>query len=127
MGATVAQQAFLRELELLRLALNETVFLGLFEYEGHLAFYPPGAFYRRHLDRHRGSDSRIVSCVAYLNPTWGPEDGGELRLFLNDDRNIDIAPRGGTLACFLSGAIEHEVLATQVPRYSVTGWLRKRE
>ena len=125
--ATAAQQAFLRELESLRLALNQTLFLGLFEYEGHLALYPPGAFYRRHLDRHRDSDARIVSCVVYLNSEWRPADGGELRLFLEEERVIDVAPRGGTLACFLSGSIEHEVLATRVPRYSITGWLRRRE
>ena len=126
-GATAAQRAFLQEMETLRLVLNEGLFLGLFEYEGHLAFYPPGAFYRRHLDRHRGSDSRIVSCVAYLNAAWQPGEGGELRLFLDEGRAVDIAPRGGTLACFLSGEIEHEVLSTRVPRYSVAGWLRRRD
>lgn len=126
-GATAAQSAFLREMESLRLVLNEGLFLGLFEYEGHLAFYPPGAFYRRHLDRHRGSDSRIVSCVAYLNAAWQPGEGGELRLFLDAGRVVDIAPRGGTLVCFLSGEVEHEVLSTRAPRYSVAGWLRRRD
>lgn len=126
-GATAAQRAFLQEMETLRLVLNEGLFLGLFEYEGHLAFYPPGAFYRRHLDRHRGSESRIVSCVAYLNAAWQPGEGGELRLFLDEGRVVDIEPRGGTLVCFLSGELEHEVLSTRVPRYSVAGWLRRRD
>jgi len=129
-GASAAQQGFLQEMEALRLALNTSLFLGLFEYEGHLALYPPGAFYRRHLDQHQDSDSRLVSCVAYLNADWQPSHGGELRLFVGDgteERAIDIAPRAGTLVCFLSSVTYHEVLETQVPRYSVTGWFRRRE
>lgn len=129
-GASAAQQAYLAEMERLRLALNRALFLGLFEYEGHLAFYPPGAFYRRHLDQHQDSGSRVVSCVAYLNENWHQHDGGELRLFAGDgaeERIIDIEPRAGTLVCFLSATMYHEVLPTRLPRYSVTGWFRRRE
>jgi len=129
-GASASQQDFLHEMEALRLALNTSLFLGLFEYEGHFALYPPGAFYRRHLDQHQDNDSRLMSCVAYLNADWQPSHGGELRLFVEEDgqeRGVDIAPLAGTLVCFLSGMMYHEVLETQAPRYSVTGWFRRRE
>jgi hypothetical protein len=61
--------------------------LGLFDFECHFALYPPGAGYRRHLDRFTGRDSsadegaRVLSCVLYLNREWGPEDRGQLRLY----------------------------------------------
>lgn len=129
-GVSAAQQAFLDEMESLRLALNRALFLGLFEYEGHLTFYPPGAFYGRHLDRHRDTDSRMVSCVAYLNEGWQADDGGELRLFASEgseERSIIVAPRAGSFVCFLSASIYHEVLPTHVPRYSIAGWFRRRE
>ncbi len=124
-----ATQTYLRELESLRLSLNRGLFLGLFDFEGHLAEYPPGAFYRRHLDQHQDSDSRVVSCVLYLNPGWTPGDGGELRLYLPQAQpgELDIAPRGGTLVCFLSSVFEHEVLPARKPRHSLTGWFRRRE
>ncbi len=123
-GATLK---YLRELETLRQALNGSLFLGLFDFEGHLAEYVPGAFYRRHLDQHHDSDDRVVSCVLYLNRDWIPADGGELRLYLPDlNGQRDIAPRAGTLVCFLSGAFEHEVLPVHKSRHSLSGWFRRR-
>ena len=128
-SAGEATQAYLRELECLRLCLNGSLFLGLFDFEGHLAEYPPGAFYRRHLDQHQDSDCRVVSCVLYLNHDWSPGDGGELRLYLPEVQSgeLDIAPRAGTLVCFLSSDFEHEVLPARKPRHSLTGWFRRRE
>jgi len=37
-----------------------------------------------------------------------------------------VLPQAGTLACFLSGEIPHEVLAAQRPRMSLTGWFKQR-
>lgn len=127
-GASDAQRAFLDRLESLRRAINRETFLGLYDFEGHFAVYPPGAFYRRHLDRFRGGVLRVVSCVLYLNGDWSPADGGCLRLF--DDRVpggfVDVEPRGGTLATFLSARFEHEVLPAVRERASWTGWFRRR-
>jgi len=64
----------------------------------------------------------VVSMVIYLNPNWQPGDGGELRLYPSDGSVINIAPKAGTLALFLS-ELEHEVLPTLKPRYSITGWM----
>ncbi|MCX7627830.1 MAG: 2OG-Fe(II) oxygenase [Methylophilaceae bacterium] len=123
---TTAQRAYLERLEALRLAANRTLQLGLFDFEGHLAIYPPGSFYRRHLDRFRRDDRRTLTAILYLNQNWQPADGGLLRLYLDEARHVDVAPRGGTLVVFLSGRFWHEVLPAQRERISVTGWFRTR-
>jgi Rps23 Pro-64 3,4-dihydroxylase Tpa1-like proline 4-hydroxylase len=66
----VEQGSYLAWLENLRLALNQRFFLGLFEFEGHFAIYPEGAFYKPHLDRHAGTSDRIVTVILYLNPSF---------------------------------------------------------
>lgn len=138
-GATPAQRTYFERIDALRLALNRAFFLGLFEYEGHFAFYPPGTFYGRHLDRFRGTHQRVLSCVLYLNEAWAAQDGGQLRLYVpggtagamgsasaGDEQPVDIEPRGGTLVCFLSEAFHHEVLETRRERVSLTGWFKLR-
>ena len=82
--ASSAQQPFWQALDALRLALNETLLLGLFSFEGHYALYPPGTYYRRHRDQFRGagsSDIRVISCAMYLNENWALADGGALRIY----------------------------------------------
>jgi SM-20-related protein len=122
-----AERALWRALERLRMALNEATFLGLFAFEGHYALYPPGAFYRRHRDRFRDDDARILSCVLYLNETWTAADGGVLRLYLSENRSRDVLPVGGTLVCFLADRFEHEVLPAVRERLSIAGWFRRRK
>ena len=124
--ATVAQRAYFACIEALRLALNQTLYLGLFGFEAHLAVYPPGAFYRRHLDRFRDAPHRRVSCVFYLNDDWQPTDGGALRLYPPGQPPQDILPQGGALVLFMSAAMEHEVLPARRERLSITGWLGQR-
>ena len=120
------QAEFLGLAEQIRLALNRRLFLALFEFEAHLALYPPGAFYRRHFDSFRGAANRVVSLVLYLNREWREGDGGELVLYPPDgDRAIArIEPRAGTLVLFMSEEIEHEVLPTRTNRAGIAGWFR---
>jgi SM-20-related protein len=127
-SASVAQRDALSRLEDLRRTLNRELQLGLFEFEGHFALYPPGAGYRRHQDQHRGSDARVLSCVIYLNCDWAANDEGQLRLYLDPARGSyrDVLPEGGTLMCFLSGRFWHEVLPGRRERLSLTGWFRHR-
>lgn len=128
-NVTASQQAYLDELELLRQAINQTLFLGLFEFEGHLAWYPPGAFYRKHVDQFRGTEHRIVTAVLYLNDDWQAADGGALRLHLPHNETSmlqDILPAGGTLATFITQAMYHEVLPATRDRLSITGWFCNR-
>jgi len=122
-----AEIALWRSLETLRVALNESTYLGLFAFEGHYALYPPGAFYRRHRDRFRDDDARVLSCVIYLNEAWIATDGGALRLHVSAGDARDILPVGGKLVCFLADRYEHEVLPAARERLAVTGWFRRRE
>jgi SM-20-related protein len=128
--ASVEQQLYLAWLELLRLALNQRFFLGLFDFEGHFAIYPEGAFYKAHLDRHAGTSGRIVTTILYLNPHWQPGDGGELKIWTTCGEKtgafVLIEPRLGTMVCFLAGDFWHEVLPAVKTRMSITGWFRQR-
>lgn len=121
-----AEQTLLDTLESLRLELNAQAFLGLFELELHYAWYPPGAGYARHVDQPVGSTQRQISLVLYLNETWTPAAGGELRIFDTNNRYRDIEPIAGRLVCFLTPGREHAVLPTQSERLSITGWFRSR-
>ncbi|MEZ4980470.1 MAG: 2OG-Fe(II) oxygenase [Saprospiraceae bacterium] len=110
--------------------LNRTCFLALQEYEFHFACYQPGSFFKRHLDAFKSDDSRKISIVVYLNEDWNEMDGGNIRLYLDDETGAsyskDFYPIGGRMVCFRSDLIEHEVFPSGRPRLSVTGWLKTR-
>lgn len=125
-GQCAAGDRYLAMLDDLRGQLNRALYLGLEDYEGHFALYPPGTFYQKHLDRFRDDDRRAVSAVFYLNTDWLPEQGGALRLYLADGRELDVLPEAGTLVVFLSADLPHEVLPATRERLSLTGWLRRR-
>lgn len=119
--------AWLAWCDALRVFLNRQLFLGLFSFESHFAHYGRGDFYRRHVDAFRGDANRVLSVVAYLNPGWRLEDGGELVLYRDsaDGEGTRVLPLIGTLVVFLSEAFPHEVLAAQRDRYSIAGWFRR--
>lgn len=127
--APAAERLLRDELAALQRAINVETFLGLDEFEGHYAAYPPGAAYVRHLDRFREENQRVVSLVLYLNESWSTQDGGELRLYADAmaERPVAaIAPQAGTLVCFLSERVPHEVMASRRTRLSLAGWFRRR-
>ncbi len=124
-------RAYLDWMENLRLALNRRLFLGLFDYECHYARYDKGAFYKKHFDAFKANRNRVVSTILYLNPSWQAEDGGELVLYkpagaLEPDQEIleTVQPLFGRMVIFLSEDFPHEVLPSNKPRYSLTGWFR---
>lgn len=128
-GEYPTTRAYLDWAENLRLGLNRRLFLGLFDYECHYAYYSPGAYYKKHLDSFQGNNPRRLSSVLYLNPQWQPGDGGELLLYTpgapDDSRPLQpIAPTYGKLVLFLSEEFPHEVLPSRIKRRSVTGWFR---
>ena len=134
-SATPAQARYLDRLSEVREAINRETFAGLFDWEGHLAVYPIGAFYRAHVDRFKNSSARLVTTILYLNDAWAPEDAGQLRIWLeakNDELHdpqgpyLDIPPIGGTLVVFWSDDFVHEVLPANFERMSITGWFRHR-
>lgn len=120
-----AAGALLQRFDTLRQTLNGTFFLGLTHIEAHLACYPPGAGYARHLDRFRDDDARVISAVLYLNEGWDPADGGQLRLYPEGIDPVDVQPEAGTLVLFPSAHLPHEVLPARRERWSVAGWFRR--
>jgi SM-20-related protein len=120
-----AERLLLADMEQLRLELNREAFLGLFDLEMHYAWYPPGAGYARHVDQLQGREDRVVSVVLYLNESWVPVDGGQLRLF-DGQLARDVEPLAGRLVGFVTAGREHAVLPTQKERLSLTGWFRRR-
>ncbi|MGJ8521482.1 hypothetical protein R84981_000143 [Carnimonas sp. R-84981] len=131
--STEAQRHYFAMIESLRTEINRQLFLGLFELEAHFAFYPPGSFYKCHFDSFAGRSNRVVSSVLYLNEAWPKGSGGEMALYPQSDQLPDasvtpleiVAPELGTLACFLSERVPHEVLPTRLPRLSIAGWFRR--
>lgn len=110
-------------LEKLRAAVNEKFFLGLQQFECHLAYYPPGTFYKKHLDRHESNSSRSLSFVFYLNNA----SGGELVIYNKQNEIIKVvSPEAGSFICFMSEEFPHEVKAAQNERRSFTGWMHTK-
>jgi len=122
----LAIREYFNLLEKVRLAVNETLFLGLFDFECHFAYYPIDSFYQKHIDAFQGSSVRVLSSILYLNPDWQNGDGGELKLYAPKDSAVleTTAPTFCKQIFFLSQEFPHEVLITKKPRYSITGWFR---
>ncbi len=110
--------------------LNRTCFMGIADQEFHYAVYPPGTFYKRHLDTFQNDNKRKLSIVCYLNDEdWQPEYGGELTLYHNNDGTetaLNIYPVQGRMVIFESNILEHEVKPVKQERLSITGWLKSR-
>ncbi len=102
--------------------LKRFCYLSLSGSEFHIAKYPAGSFYRKHLDQFSERTNRQITVLIYLNNNWQKGDGGELMIY-KDGEEIEIEPIAKRLLLFKSDVIEHEVLTTNVPRYSLTGWL----
>ena len=113
-------------LEDLRALINRELMLGLVDFEGHYALYPPGARYALHRDRFRDDDARVLSLVLYLNAFWQTADGGQLRFHVGDGTTREVPPVAGTLVAFLSERFEHEVLPAARERMAIAGWFRRR-
>lgn len=90
-----------------------------------LAIYPgDGARFQAHVDN-TSRDGRKFTVLAYLNEDWTDENGGHLRLHLQDSTTTkrDFLPKAGRLVIFRSDKIKHEVLATwHRPRAAITCW-----
>ncbi|MCF8276790.1 MAG: 2OG-Fe(II) oxygenase [Flavobacteriales bacterium] len=123
---TSAQTEYFIFLEQLREHLSNYFRISLPWFECHLATYPVGSFYTRHIDQFRETNNRIFSVILYLNVDWKAEDGGQLRVYEGDEF-VDIQPIIGRLVCFRSDLVPHEVLTTNRTRFSITGWLRRDE
>lgn len=104
--------------------LNDTCYTGIHSYEFHYTLYETGSFYKKHLDQFRNNDSRKYSMIMYLNDAWQEKDGGELCIHHKNQPLQHIAPTNGKSVFFQSNELAHEVLITNKPRMSITGWLK---
>jgi len=127
-GAKEFDRAYLDVMEALRLSLNEKLYLGLADYQGHYAIYESGTHYDKHLDSLAGKRNRLLSTVVYLNDGWALADGGELLLYRADAPEViaRILPQPGLLVLFLSEEFPHEVLSATRARHSIAGWFSGR-
>lgn len=128
---TAVQLPYFLDLETLRQYINRHLYLGLFEYEGHFALYPPGACYDTHYDRFIGAMERVVTCILYLNHDWQDDDGGALEIYPGQQPStlplpMQVLPKGGRLVTFISEQFPHAVLPASRDRLSLTGWFRIR-
>ncbi len=121
-AAPQALLTYLNRLQALMQFLNRSLFLSMKDFEVHMTTYPIGSLYKRHLDRFRKDDHRILSAICYLNENWTESDGGQLRLY-TPEGTTEVLPAAGTLVCFRSDQLEHEVLPARRERLSLTGWL----
>ena len=106
-----------------KLVLNRLCMLSISDFEFHLALYPRGSFYKKHLDQFNNRNNRLISMVLYLNENWKQGDGGELRIHNDKNQHIDIAPIMNRLILFRSDTVLHEVLVSNTERKSLTGWM----
>jgi SM-20-related protein len=121
-GAGPELKVYLDRLDEMISHVNQSLFLSLKDFEVHFTIYPAGSYYKRHLDQFKGDDHRRLSVILYLNEGWKEEEGGQLRLHL-EEGPVDIFPVAGQLVCFRSDKIEHEVRPATRDRLSITGWV----
>ncbi|WP_289031646.1 2OG-Fe(II) oxygenase [uncultured Paraglaciecola sp.] len=129
---TAPQMTYISVMEQLKQGVNERLFMGLSEFECHYSRYQKGDFYLRHLDAFKSQQSstqknRRLSSVFYLTPDWQTGDGGELCLYA-DQKQVNsllkLAPLFNQCVLFLSDVFPHEVLESQIDRFSIAGWYR---
>ena len=127
---TPAQKILFEKLENIRIELNKSLMLGLFDFEAHYSVYQKGDFYKKHVDSFKGGKNRIISLVIYLNKEWQEEDGGILNIYQEmDDLNpsFSLLPKLENAILFLSEEVPHEVTISKKTRYSIATWFRVRD
>jgi len=118
------ERSFFTLMDSFILYLNKTCYTGITGYEFHYTLYPQGSFYKKHIDQFKNNSSRQYSMIMYLNEDWIAADGGELCIHHKDLSLQNIAPTNGKCVFFKSSELAHEVLLTNKPRMSITGWLK---
>ncbi|KAJ1554336.1 N-acetylglucosaminyltransferase [Nowakowskiella sp. JEL0078] len=92
-----------------------------------LAYFPgKGAQYTAHRDCSPLNPERRLTMLFYVNPSWKPGDGGELRLHPAGSHAVDIEPLANRLLIFRCDLL-HQVLPTFADRFAVTMWLYASE
>lgn len=118
------KQIFFQRMDQMVLFINRAFFTSIVDFECHLSIYAMGSRYKRHSDTFEDSSNRVLSFVLYLNDHWQEENGGELVIY-SEKKEWRILPEANRLVVFRSN-IEHEVMPTNRPRYSLTGWMLRQ-
>lgn len=121
-----AIQAYFEYIAAMQKKLNEAFYLGLNGFEGHFSRYPVGSGYKPHYDCFANDKRRVITLIFYINRNWQPEDGGQLCLHLAENKRL-IEPVAGSMICFISEEILHEVLPTHKTRMALTGWFIRNQ
>ncbi len=116
------ENGFLDLMDSFVIYLNSTCYTGITGYEFHYALYETGSFYKKHFDQFKNNTGRRFTMIMYLNEDWKTGDGGELCIH-TDGTTQNISPDNRKGVFFKSSELEHEVLVTNKPRISITGWL----
>ena len=119
----VTEMKFFKLMDEFILHLNQTCYTGITGYEFHYTIYEKGSLYKKHIDQFQNNSDRAFSMILYLNIDWKIADGGELCIH-HSDHIQNISPTNGKCVFFKSNLLEHEVLISNVPRLSITGWLK---
>lgn len=102
---------------------NRYCYLSLSGYEFHLAHYPSGGHYDKHVDQFENRNNRMISMIIYLNESWEHGDGGELEIFQKDGTSFLVEPIAARCVLFKSAVVPHAVREAHKSRFSLTGWL----
>lgn len=125
-AANASLSAYFQKIDMITHQLNQSLFLGLIDFEAHFSVYEPGTFYRKHIDQFQTTQDRRISFVYYLNDDWQPFFAGQLNIYDRNDQLIaNILPIKNRFICF-SSDLPHEVCETKQIRYSITGWIKVR-
>ncbi|WP_255307415.1 2OG-Fe(II) oxygenase [Allomuricauda sp. CP2A] len=119
----VRLQPFWNLLDEIVFMFNRYCYLSLSGYEFHLAHYPSGGHYDKHLDQFENRNNRMISVIIYFNDAWQKGDGGELEIFEKDGSSFLVEPLAARCVMFKSAEVPHAVLQAHKSRFSVTGWL----
>lgn len=109
-------------LDQLKDILNYNFYLSLASYEFHLAHYPAGSFYKKHLDQFDQRNNRMITFLLYMNEDYQTQDAGQLKIYLNNGKTTLVEPIANRAVIFKSAELYHEVLPTNKGRNSLTGW-----
>ncbi|MBA3537060.1 MAG: 2OG-Fe(II) oxygenase [Tatlockia sp.] len=124
--ANEALNVYFLKVRALAMTLNQSLFLGLVDFESHFSIYQPGSFYKIHVDQFITTQDRRISCVYYLNKNWQETFAGQLKLYNSDKQLLTtVLPEANRFICF-SSDLPHEVCITRETRYSIAGWMKTR-
>ena len=86
-----------------------------------------GGCFPAHYDTSSSFSNRSITCLLYLNPSWAPGDGGELRILPFPLASADVRPRHDRLALFCSTATLHRVMPATARRLCLSIWFRSAD